>query len=92
MIFCPNTGLRHLPADYKTVLDNFYLTCVAKKRNARQEQKGRFMTAEQFVAGSHSFKSKHAKGSLCLTQTQQTKKSASTSCATATRSRSSTTR
>ena len=65
MIFCPNTGLRHLPADYKTVLDNFYLTCVAKKRSARLEQKGRFMTADQFVAGSQSFRNSHAKGTCC---------------------------
>ena len=64
MIFCPNTGLRHLPADYKTVLDNFYLTCMAKKRNMRQEQKGCFMTAEQFVAGNHSFRNKNSKGRL----------------------------
>ena len=67
MVSCPNTGLRHLPADYKAVLDNFYLDCVAKKRSGRQEPTGRFLTAEQFVAGDRSSRSLRSRGSVLVT-------------------------
>ena len=58
LVSCPNTGLRYTPADYKTVLDNFYSDVVSKKRNPKVDQQGRFLTADQFISGELGSKKK----------------------------------
>jgi hypothetical protein len=66
MVFCPNSGLRHLPAEYRSVLDGFYSENVAKRRHVKQESGGVFLTSDQFISGESATAHRYGDGMLNL--------------------------
>ena len=61
LVCCPNTGLRYLPGDYPSVLDEFYKQSSQRRKNYRNQDlwvRGRLLTTDQFINGEDKGKKK----------------------------------